>query len=97
MKDRFTNVKHAEFELIMNLLRKVDIQGWAEEGVPGIRSPKDADDKVALKRARTAVQNIRAVLLNMASKRIKSLPYGHEYEGWEMGDDLIPPAHKEWD
>jgi hypothetical protein len=97
MKGRFTNVKHAEFELIMNILRKVDIQEWAEEGVPGIRSPKDADDTVALKRAKTAVQNIRAVLLNMASKRIKSLPNGHDYEGWEMGDDLIPPAHKEWD
>jgi hypothetical protein len=40
MTDRFTNVKHAEFELLMNILRKVDIQEWAEEGVPGIVSPK---------------------------------------------------------
>jgi hypothetical protein len=97
MTDRFTNVKHAEFELLMNILRKVDIQEWAESGVPGIRSPRDADDFIALKRARTAAQNVRAVILNMASKRVKNLPKGHAYEGWQMGDDLIPPAHKEWD
>jgi hypothetical protein len=97
MTDRFTSVKHAEFELLMNILRKVDIQEWAEEGVPGIRSPQDADDTVALKRARTAVRNIRGVILNMASKRVKSLPSNHEYEGWELGDEMIPPANTVWD
>ena len=98
MTDRFTNVKHAEFELLMNILRKVDIQEWAEAGVPGIRSPRDADDFIALKRARTAAQNVRAVILNMASKRVSFLPEGHVYEGWNgHRDGLIPPAHEEWD
>ena len=97
MTDRFTNVKHAEFELLMNILRKVDIQEWAEEGVPGIISPKEARDAVALKRARTAVRNVRDVLLNMASKRVSYLPNGHDYQGWQMGDEMIPPANEEWD
>lgn len=98
MIDRFTSIKHAEFELLMNMLRETDIQGWAETGVPGIRSPKDADDEHALKRARTAVQNVRKVILNMAARRVPFLPEGHVYEGWD-GDrsGLIPPAHEEWD
>ena len=69
MTDRFTNVKHAEFELLMTLMRKVDIMEWAEEGVPGMISSKEARDAVALKRARTAVRNVRGVLLNMAYVR----------------------------
>ena len=97
MTDRFTNVKHAEFELLMNILRKVDIQEWAEEGVHGIISPKEARDAVALKRARTAVRNVRGVLLNMASKRVSYLPNGHDYQGWQMGDEMIPPANEGWD
>lgn len=98
MTDRFTNVKHAEFELLMNILRKVDIQEWAEEGVPGIVSPKEARDAVALKRARTAVRNVRGILLNMASKRISYLPQGHMYEGWDgHRDGMIPPANEGWD
>ena len=98
MSDRFTSIKHAEFELLMNILRETDIQGWAERGVPGMRSPKDADDEHALKRARSAVQNIRKVILNMASKRVSFLPEGHVYEGWNgHRDGLIPPAHEEWD
>jgi len=98
MTDRFTNVKHAEFELLMTLMRKVDIMEWAEEGVPGMISSKEARDAVALKRARTAVRNVRGVLLNMASKRISYLPEGHMYEGWDgHRDGMIPPANEEWD
>ena len=98
MTDRFTNVKHAEFELLMTLMREVDIMEWAEQGVPGMISPKEARDAVALKRALTAVRNVRGVLLNMASKRISYLPEGHMYEGWDgHRDGMIPPANEEWD
>ena len=98
MTDRFTNVKHAEFELLMTLMRKVDIIEWAEQGVPGMISSKEARDAVALKRARTAVRNVRGVLLNMASKRISYLPEGHMYEEWDgHRDGMIPPANEEWD
>ena len=98
MTDRFTNVKHAEFELLMTLMRKVDIIEWVEQGVPGMISSKEARDAVALKRARTAVRNVRGVLLNMASKRISYLPEGHMYEGWDgHRDGMIPPANEEWD
>ena len=98
MTDRFTNVKHAEFELLMTLMRKVDIIEWVEQGVPGMISSKEARDAVALKRARTAVRNVRGVLLNMASKRISYLPHGHMYEGWDgHRDGMIPPANEEWD
>ena len=52
----------------------------------------------SVKRARTAVQNVRQVILNMAARRVPFLPEGHVYEGWD-GDrsGLIPPAHEEWD
>ena len=98
MTDRFTSIKHAEFELLMWILRETPIQEWAEAGVPGIRSPKDADDEHALKRARSALQNVRKVILNMAARRVPFLPEGHVYEGWD-GDrsGLIPPADEEWD
>lgn len=93
MSDRFKCVKHAEFDLLMNLLREVDIQAWAEAGVPGVRCEDRiivSHDKVALKRARTAVQNITKVLFNMASKRTAFLPEGHEYQGWEPPTEMTP-------
>ena len=99
MSDRFKCVKHAEFDLLMNLIKEVDIQAWAETGVPGVRCENgvlSSRDKVALKRARSAVQNITKVLFNMASKRAAFLPEGHEHQGWEPPSDMASEGNAWW-
>jgi hypothetical protein len=99
MSDRFKCVKTAEFDLLMSILREVDIQAWAESGVPGVRCENgvlSSRDKVALKRARSAVQNITKVLFNMASKRAAFLPEGHEHQGWEPPTDMASVGNAWW-
>jgi hypothetical protein len=73
-KDRFRNIRHAEYELLDCLLadgrvREV-IHGRLRRGIP-------KGDQIATDRANKALDNVSAIIRGMMSNRVKNLPDTH--------------------